>query len=67
MIVVVECWECAVCERKETTGGALPRGWRYATQGELVRPLCDLCKGKRQTTQEGALTRCYSHSGDSHG
>jgi hypothetical protein len=57
MIVVVEEWECFRCQWRETTGGALPRGWRYVAQGEATRVACALCLADRPKAQEGPAER----------
>ena len=57
MRVIVERWRCAACECDETTGGALPRGWRYVPRGGAIVTVCEPCKAKAQRCANEAYTR----------
>lgn len=57
MTPIAERWECRACERLESTGGALPRGWRYVRRGSAIVTVCDVCSALAQRRAEDAYRR----------
>lgn len=54
---VVETWHCSACSSKETTGGALPRGWRYMRRKPSIVPVCTMCITRAQKAADEAAER----------